>query len=93
MTVREPEFSAQDLAWLIRDFNDEHQPRSSTGIPWSVATDPKNRGRFTVDAETDFALESKNAVVREYEAKYGKDSAEDLRSTVFMVVAPPDITE
>lgn len=91
--MREPEFSAQDLAWLIRDHDDEHQPRSSTGIPWSVATDPQNRGRFVVDADTDFALEARNAIEREYEAKYGEHSRDDLRSVVFTVVPPPPVTE
>lgn len=86
MTTREPEFNDDDRARMFVDYEDEHEPKSSTGVPWSVASDPANRGRFTVEAETDFALEARQKVVADYEAKY---DAADMSAIVFSVVPPP----
>ena len=59
-------------------------------MPWSVASDPANRGRFGVEAETDFALEAQQKVVADYEAKY---EAADMSAIVFSVVSPPPLAE
>lgn len=75
---------------MFVDYEDEHEPRSSTGVPWSVASDPANNGRFTVDAEVDFALKARQRAVAEYEAAY---DAADFAAHVFTVVEPPPLTE
>ena len=75
---------------MFVDYEAEHEPKSSTGVPWSVASDPANRGRFGVDAEIDFALEARQRAVAEYEAMPGDN---DLSAYVFTVVSPPPLTE
>lgn len=89
VTTREPEFNDDDRARLFVDYEAEHEQKSVTGVPMDVATDPANRGRFTVEAETDFALEARQKMVADYEAKY---KAADMAAIVFSVVPPP-ITE
>ena len=56
MTVREPEFSAWDLAVLLADRHDERLPRGRHGLLLAEATNPENKDAFEVDLPTtDFA--------------------------------------
>ena len=86
MTVREPEFNDADRAQFFVDYENQHEPKSSTGVPWSIASEPANRGRFGVEAEIDFALEARQRAVAEYQAMPGDN---DLSAYVFSVVPPP----
>lgn len=75
---------------MFVDYEDEHEPKSVTGVPWSIASDPANHGRFKVVADTDFALKAQQKAVAEYEAMPGDN---DLSAYVFSVVSPPPLTE
>lgn len=59
-------------------------------MPWSVASDPANRGRFPVDVDIDFAIEARNKKWDEYKAAY-PDA--DLGAYVMSVGEPPPATE
>lgn len=87
MTVSEPEFSDEDRAQFFVDFDDEHQLRSPTGVPWDVAMDSANQGRFEVDVFQDLAAEAVSKKRAEYEAAY-PDA--DLSSYRFVAVPPAE---
>jgi hypothetical protein len=56
VTVREPEYSDLDRKWLLRSREVENEPRGPHGVPISLATDPANRGKFSVPPPSvDFA--------------------------------------
>lgn len=79
ITVREPEFSHLDRAWLLDSWKRENEPRSSTGWLMSVATDPANQGKFFVPPPTvDFAakaeIEAREEIEKIYKGKIPLDA-------------------
>lgn len=73
MTVRESEFSDHDRARLLADFEDEHEARSTTGVPASEAFDPALNGSWQVEVIEDFAAAALAREQEAYRKKYGKD--------------------
>ena len=56
VTVREPEYTFLDRAWLLDSWKQANVPRGSHGWLMSEATDPANQGKFFVGPPTlDFA--------------------------------------
>ena len=62
VTTREPEYSPADQAQLLSDWEREHQPRGSHGVPMDEATDEafnpyslNAKGRFVAEPVADFA--------------------------------------
>lgn len=89
MTVREAEWSADDLAAVLAAGRRANVKRSVTGYPLSEATDPANQGKFTVGLpDRDFALEKLQREQENYERQY--PSAKGDRSLVWTVGKLPD---
>lgn len=73
ITVREPEFSAWDLAVLLADRADERVPRGRHGLPISEATDPANQFAFEAEGPTtDWAQKVLDEAEAEYRRKWPK---------------------
>ncbi len=71
ITVREPEFSHLDRAWLADSLKQEQAPRGSHGWLMSEATDPANQGKFFVGPPTvDFAARAEIEAREEAEKVY-----------------------
>ena len=79
VTVVEPRFTVQEKMLLLAARRKSLVRRGDHGIPLSVATDPKNRGKFRVPLPlTDFA---EQALARErdrYRAQYGDQDVDSL---------------
>lgn len=74
VTVREPEYTFLDRAWLLDSWKQANVPRGSHGWPMSVATDPANQGKFFVGLPAvDFAakaeIEAKEDAEKAYKGK------------------------
>ena len=88
MTVREPEWSPDDVAAVLASRRRFNTKRSPTGYPLTEATDPANRGKFTVDLPTtDFALQALLREQKRYEEKF--PSAKGDRSLIWNVGKKP----
>lgn len=70
VTVTEPRFTPGEKALLLASRHASQAPRGSHGVLLSVATDPKNRGRFDVENVVDFAQEALNKVQAEWHEQH-----------------------
>lgn len=89
VTVREPEFSDLDRAWMLRSWENDHAPRGSHGVLMSEATDRKNMGAFKLsEPVTDYAqkalIEGRDLLKK----KYGEDMLSYLSFHVEMKDPP-----
>lgn len=71
VTTVEPRFTPQEVAILLASRRRDRVPRGPHGLPLSVSTDPKNKGRFRVEPITDFATEQINRVQDSWRKNYG----------------------
>lgn len=83
VTVRESEYSLQDQARLLADWDAEHTNRGPHGVPVSEATDPANNpfstsstGHFVAEPVIDFAQDAIDRA-REARAKALKNPEDD----------------
>ncbi len=79
VTVHEPRFTFEDKALLLVARRRALAPRGPHGWLMSEATDPKNVGKFRVDAPTtDLVAEAIGKAIEAWETKYGEGSAKYL---------------
>jgi hypothetical protein len=72
VTLREPEFSPDDVALLLASRLKDARPRGQHGVLLSEATDPGSRGQWEVPAPTtDFAQQALNRAQDEYKKRWG----------------------
>lgn len=78
VSVTESRFTPREVALLLASRREENAPRSSTGIKLTDATDPANKGAFTVPLPTaDFAAEALRREQEAYEKRWGKEAMRD----------------
>lgn len=73
VTTREPEYRQRDLASLMASFDDEHAPRSSTGVLAADAYNPELQNVWQVPVRIDYAAQAVAKKQAEYRNLYGKD--------------------
>ncbi len=72
VTVQEPRFTPEDKALLLAARRKDRAPRGSHGLTIEDAADPKNFGRFKVDAPTtDFAAKALHEAQESWRKKHG----------------------
>ncbi|MFT4281171.1 hypothetical protein [Microbacterium sp.] len=71
VTVREPEYSENDMLLILASRREDQRPMSRTGLPLDVATDPRNDGQFEHIPTTDLALKDSNKVQKDFRDRYG----------------------
>lgn len=71
VTMREPEFTSDDLMRILASRRDSAAPRGAHGHLLSEATDPATQGRWKATPTTDFIQQALNRAQKKFREEHG----------------------